>query len=290
MSDISNYFPNYYDNIKEIDVLKDVENNEFDTAHKIFQTVYKNQFVVTCDENGIVKYENLLGIVANPSTETLQFRIDRVINRLNQNPPYTMNFLKKLLDDLLGKSKYNIYVNDYTLYLESFVVNQQWFEEIRLTINAIKPCNIVFINKPVITDNIKINEQVLKSKTMYTRLGSWKMGVTPFVYKEGNQVVKSAENKSIQTNLINFLGTQTKDKISYAMINDTKKITEFLKKEVSGNIVTLEYNVTELMGINEINNIKLYDESNNMLTSTNLYVPVSEDVIVSHQIRIQEGA
>lgn len=289
MSDVASYFPSYYDNILEIDILKNVENSELNTTYEIFQEVYRNQFIVTCDENGIVKYETLLGIIANPSTETLQFRIERVLNRLNQKPPYTINFLKLFLDDLLGKNKYNIYVNDYTLYFESSLIDQQWFEEISITINNIKPCNIQFINKPVIRDFININEEILKSQTLYARLGSLRLGHTPFVYKEESQMIKTGSNKSIQNNLINFLSEQTKNKISYAMINNTTKITDFVTKDIEDNVVTLEYNVTQSMNINQINNIKLYDVDDNLLASSDLYVPVSEDALITHKIKIQEG-
>lgn len=289
MSDVASYFPSYYDNILEIDILKNVENSELDTAYEIFQEIYRNQFIVTCDENGIVKYETLLGIIANPSTETLQFRIERVLNRLNQKPPYTINFLKLFLDDLLGKNNYNIYVEDYTLYFESSIINQQWFEEISITINNIKPCNIQFINKPVIRDFINVNEEILKAQTLYARLGSLRLGHTPFVYKEESQMIKAATNKSIQNSLTSFLSEQTKNKISYAMINDTTKITTFVKKEIENNVVTLEYNVTQLMDINQINNIKLYDVDDNLLTNSDLYVPISEDALITHKIKIQEG-
>ena len=289
MSDVASYFPSYYDNILEIDILKNVENSELDTAYEIFQEIYRNQFIVTCDENGIVKYETLLGIIANPSTETLQFRIERVLNRLNQKPPYTINFLKLFLDDLLGKNNYNIYVEDYTLYFESSIINQQWFEEISITINNVKPCNIQFINKPVIRDFINVNEEILKAQTLYARLGSLRLGHTPFVYKEESQMIKTATNKSIQNSLTSFLSEQTKNKISYAMINDTTKITTFVRKEIEDNVVTLEYNVTQLMDINQINNIKLYDVDDNLLTNSDLYVPISEDALITHKIKIQEG-
>lgn len=289
MSDVASYFPSYYDNILEIDILKNVENSELDTAYEIFQEVYRNQFIVTCDENGIVKYETLLGIIANPSTETLQFRIERVLNRLNQKPPYTINFLKLFLDDLLGKNKYNIYVSDYTLYFESSVIDQQWFEEISITINNIKPCNIRFINRPVIINTINVNEEISRVNTMYARLGSMKLGYTPFIYRGDEQMIKAAEVSSVQSNLTNFLSNETKDKISYVMINDTHEVDSFVNKKTEDNVVVLEYNVTQNMGVDQINNIKIYDEENNLLLSSNLYVPIVEDTLITHRIRVEEG-
>ena len=289
MSDVASYFPSYYDNVLEIDILKNVENSELDTAYKIFQEIYRNQFIVTCDENGIVKYETLLGIIANPSTETLQFRIERVLNRLNQKPPYTINFLKLFLDDLLGKNKYNIYVSDYTLYFESSVIDQQWFEEISITINNIKPCNIRFINRPVIINTINVNEEISRVNTMYARLGSMKLGYTPFIYRGDEQMIKAAEVSSIQSNLTNFLSTETKDKISYVMINDIHEVNSFVNKKTEDNIVILEYNVTQNMNLEQINNIKIYDNENNLLLSSNLYVPIIEDTLITHRIRVEEG-
>lgn len=289
MSDIPSYFPSYYDNIKEINVLKDVESLIFDTAYKVFEKVYKNQFVVTSDEEGIVKFETLLGIIANPSTETLQFRIDRVINRLNQNPPYTIQFLKLLLDDLLGKNQYNIYVDNYTLYLESSFKDQSWFEEIIITINAIKPCNIVFINKPLITEYINISEEVLYSETLYARLGTFRLGSYPFIRSSDKEVVKLPTTKSIQNNLLNKLSVTTKDLVASVLINDTLKINEFIKKDVEDGNLSIEYNVITQKGIEAINNIKLLDAEEKVLSSVNLYIPLVDDIIISHTIRIKEG-
>lgn len=288
MSNIKQYLPSYYDNIKDFETLMEVEDSQLDTAYQVFDKLYKNQFVETCDEEGILKFEKLLNIIANPTTESLQFRIDRVLKRLNQNPPFTLNFLKLFLDDILGKNKYNIFVENMTLYLESSTTDQQWFEEIRITINGIKPCNIKFVNNPILKAIINVNEKVLKSATGYAQLGTFKLGTVPFIYKEEAQMVKPYEVRSVEQSLTNYLGTQTKDKIAYAMINDSLKITEFLAKNVQENIVTVEYNISS-ESVQQINNIKLYDSENNLLTNTSVYVPVSEDTIISHEIKIEEG-
>ena len=124
---------------------------------------------------------------------------------------------------------------------------------------------------------------------MYARLGSMKLGYTPFIYRGDEQMIKAAEVSSVQSNLTNFLSNETKDKISYVIINDTYRVDSFVNKKTEDNIVVLEYNVTQNMGVDQINNIKIYDEENNLLLSSNLYVPIVEDTLITHRIRVEEG-
>lgn len=289
MSDIASYVPDYYKGIKEINSIIDTENEELDAAFEIFSSIYKNQFIRTCDETGIIKFEQLLNILGNPETETLQFRIERVINRLTQNPPYTLQFLKVFLDGVLGKNSYKIYTEGYNLILESSSTNQSWFEEIVITINNIKPCNIIFKNKPLIRDYINVNEKIYKAQTVYTKIGSWKLGSKPFIYKEENEMVKSADTLSINDNLVNYLAQQLEQKVNYVKLNNSKKITDFTLKSTMGNQLTIEYNVMTNIGITEITNVKLYDSEDNILTNTNLYIPVSTDTVINHTIQVKEG-
>lgn len=289
MSDISNYVPSYYDGVLEFEELIKVEDEQLNEAYDNLNKVSRNHYVLTCDEEGIKEFEKSLNIVANPITESLQFRRERVINRLTTNPPYTLNFLKKRLDSIIGRNKYSLYVQEGTLYIESEIKNQLWFEEIYVTVNSVKPANIAFINKPTVLELINVGEQIEKLIPIYAKLGSLYLGITPFIKFGNYEVVKLPETKSIENNLLNYLTLQSKEIIHSVLINDTIEITTLIKKEVVDNLLTVEYIVLKESEIESINNIQLLDIDKKVLSNVNLYVPVLEDTIISHKIKIKEG-
>ena len=53
-------------------------------------------------------YENMLNIIANPQSDSIQFRRERIINRLSTAPPFTIRELRNKLDQLLGEDNYII--------------------------------------------------------------------------------------------------------------------------------------------------------------------------------------
>ena len=69
---------------------------------RFMDRVRANLFVQTMDEQTTADWEKIFRIVPNPLTETLQFRRDRILNRLSMHPPFTLTFLYQRLDALFG--------------------------------------------------------------------------------------------------------------------------------------------------------------------------------------------
>lgn len=97
-----------------------------------------------------------------------------------------------------------------------------------------------------------------------------------------------AEMTSVQPALLNDIANFVSGDISYVLLNDKIKLTEFKQKQVSDNVISIEYTVTpEMTGL--ITNIKLMRSDNTVLTQSIVYVPVSQPVISKHIIPIKEG-
>jgi len=97
----SSYVPQIYKGFTEMEDLIAVEDNILDEAENEKKNLEDNQYVLTANEYGIEQYEDMLDIIPNPAVETLQFRRDRIINRLSMTPPFTFRFLKKKLDEII---------------------------------------------------------------------------------------------------------------------------------------------------------------------------------------------
>lgn len=292
MSSIKEYVPSIYKDVVEMETIIETDDKLLDLEEGFLDDLENSQFVMTASERAIREYENLLNIIPK-NTDTIEFRRLRIINRLSMTPPFSLPYLRQKLDTIIGVGKYNCYLNydNYILYIESSAENQYWADEIYITINKLKPANIVFINKPLIVYNNNISEEIELAKTIYNyKLGTtWVLGRKPFSEQESGGVIKLATTPSIQQEFLNDIASFSASDINNVLLNDTEVISSFSTKTSTNNIATIEYTVPSSLGIAELINIKLRDADNNILTSSNVYVPIVEDVIIKHNIYVKEG-
>lgn len=287
----SSYVPQIYKGFTEMEDLIAVEDNILDAAENEKKNLEDNQYVLTANEYGIEQYEDMLDIIPNPAVETLQFRRDRVINRLSMTPPFTFRFLKKKLDEIIGVGKWKAYIDfsTYTLYVESSANNQIWFEEILITMTNLKPANIVFINQPLITQGLVMSEEISYNTMQYNYvLGvSWVLGALPFLSYIDKGAIKLSNVSSLKDDLFQDVATFTASDIATVLLNDSLSISNFVTKQASANIVDIEYNVLASQ-IQTITNIKLKNSSGDVLSEAVVYVPLLEDVLMKHTITVKE--
>lgn len=287
----SSYVPQIYKGFTEMEDLIAVEDNILDEAENEKKNLEDNQYVLTANEYGIEQYEDMLDIIPNPAVETLQFRRDRIINRLSMTPPFTFRFLKKKLDEIIGVGKWKAYIDfsTYTLYVESSANNQIWFEEILITMTNLKPANIVFINQPLITQGLVMSEEISYTTMQYNYvLGvSWVLGALPFLSYVDKGAIKLSNVSSLKDDLFQDVATFTASDIATVLLNDSLSISNFVTKQASANIVDIEYNVLASQ-IQTITNIKLKNSSGDVLSEAVVYVPLLEDVLMKHTITVKE--
>lgn len=292
MIDIKPYFPLLYENILEIDTLVEAENSILDELNAEINRVKDNEYIITADKETIKRYEILLRITDGDDKD-LEFRRQRVLNRLAMNMPFTLRALKQKLNDLIGKGNYVVSVDNenYTLIVESKILNQVWFNETYITINKMKPANIVFINKPFIDEKILVNEEISLSQREYNyRLGTtWSLGIKPFKTLNEKGVIKLKENKSITNYFVDEMRNFIISKIGYVKLNNIKVVNEFITKDVIDGKPTIEYAVSKAWGLGEITKVDIYTSDDNLLTTVNLYVPIIEDLELKHVINVEEG-
>ena len=284
-------FPSVYNGVLEISALSETDDVLLDRALAKLERAQLNQFILTADEETISVYEKMFSILANPTTETLQFRRERILNRMSLQPPFTMRWLQNKLDEIIGVGKWDAYV-DYanrTLYIESFVVNQQWFNELRITINRIKPCNLVFVNKPLIMADVVANETIVSATQHYNYiLGQWQLGQAPFATTDPEEVIKLPIVNSINPNLLADVASFSATDIVAVRLNGSVKLSNFTTKAGQGTATIVEYEVKPAQA-SEITQIELLGTGDRVLTASAVYIPVTEAVICKHSINFKEG-
>jgi hypothetical protein len=178
------YLPELYRNIREFVELTEAENAELDSLTDAVTQLLDDQFVETASEQAIWRRELQLGIRADTTTETLEFRRKRLINRYSTKPPFTVSYLQGRLDFLIGPGRTTIEVDaqNFILKVTLSIPDAAFFKEIQHTIRAVKPANLVYIQATSLTDRIALEEHIWKAAlTRRTRLSTlWRVGRTSF--------------------------------------------------------------------------------------------------------------
>lgn len=289
-TELCRQLPPWYREILDYQEICRTEEAQLEALAGEITSVADNFFFQTMDLSAIEMWERIFGIVPNPQTEDVEFRRYRVLNRITTKPPYTLGFLYQKLDELIGPGLWEVNVDypNYTLYIESSAQNQNYAQEVAFTINKIKPAHIVYVNTPFIRSGLLLSEQIERLIRTYNyKLGSWSLGALPFAADGENEVVKLPETPSIQQALLTGVADFVSGDVASARINGTISITA-LSKSVSGNILTITYTVTNTQ-TPEITSAELLDADGNVLTSSQVYVPVGDSIVMKHTIPVKEG-
>lgn len=289
-TDLLSLLPPWYRRILDYQQICTTETGQLEALAQEIVAVADNFFYQTMDAGSVAQWEQIFGILANPSTETLAFRRARVLNRVSTRPPFTLNFLYGKLNELIGPNAWTVSVDypNYTLYIESSAENQTYATEVAYTINLIKPAHIVYINRPCVQTGVLVSETVELSQRVFNyRLGSWGLGILPFASENSQGVIKTATTPSITADLLADIATFVEGDVASAQINGNISITG-LSKSVSGNTLTVSYTVTPEQAT-EVTKVALLDSSGTILTSSTVYVPVGQSTIFKHTIPVAEG-
>lgn len=146
-TDLAKYYPIIYKGVLETDQLVATENKLFEEVEQLTLEVEQNQFILTANARGLAVYENMLNIIANPQSDSIQFRRERIINRLSTAPPFTIRELRNKLDQLLGEDNYIIDLvhREYKFNLTTFTTfigEYGKVDEMLRTLFVILPVNL----------------------------------------------------------------------------------------------------------------------------------------------------
>lgn len=149
--DLIKYLPLFVAEYEEIQQITEAENPEFRLAIKEVTQAKENQFIISADEEGISRFEKLLGIRPK-ETASLEDRRKEILARWNDVSVYTYKGLILRLNQLLGVGNYEIYpkFDDYELELE--YRNKTGFESY---IREIIPANIALSTQLAIVSESK---------------------------------------------------------------------------------------------------------------------------------------
>lgn len=116
MDEMIKYLPPVMRKFKEIKELMGVEKKQISDVHARNAYILDNAFISSCNEDGIVKFENMLEIVPDPGSN-LELRRAVVALRWNEHVPYTRKVFIEGLNALFGAENYSLYLDEAHYYL-----------------------------------------------------------------------------------------------------------------------------------------------------------------------------
>lgn len=144
---IIEHLPLFIQEYREVQQIMTAENPEFKLVIDESEIVKNNQFIISCDSEGIKRFEKILGISA--TEEPLQSRIARVLNRWNDTVPYTFNAFIEKLKTICGEGDFNIIekFREYIIEIETHLDKYGEVDELEYLLQYIMPSNIQVISK-----------------------------------------------------------------------------------------------------------------------------------------------
>jgi hypothetical protein len=160
------YLPDFMQEYREIRRIMESEEPEFKMLWNLFKKVFNNQFIQYCDEDGISKFEEMLGL-HRYENDTLEIRIFRVLTYWNDQIPYTWRVLVNRMNQLCGIGNYELKpnFNNYELGVTTKFDDSKKYDELNNMLKTILPANLGFNSINVLTpkseNNIYISNGII---------------------------------------------------------------------------------------------------------------------------------
>lgn len=142
-TNLIDYLPTFIQGYYEIKVIMDSEQESFNEVWLNAENVLANQFAEDATEEGVLRYEKILGITPK-GTSTLDERKFGILTKINGQLPYTMESVEKSLTSLCGADGYTMELdaNNYKLHVKLDLSNESNFNAVCDMLNAMLPANI----------------------------------------------------------------------------------------------------------------------------------------------------
>ena len=144
------YLPPFIQEYREMQHIMSAENPEFVLVAEETQRIKDNQYIITCDAEGIAWFEKILKITPT-AEDTLESRISRVLIRWNDVVPYTFKVFLQKLQTLCGEDfDLNENWNNYLLEITTHLDLYGQVDELENILGYMMPANIEVVANNVL--------------------------------------------------------------------------------------------------------------------------------------------
>ena len=172
---LRDFFNHLYNENIDIEAIINAVQPEIDRQAENARNGFLDLFPITATEHGVGRWESIVGVLADPTTETLEFRRARILARLQSTLPFTEKMLQTIMDNVMGAGhwSYELDYHNYRLDITSLRPGRSWQEEMNLTLQRILPANLLFFLHMYFPTWAAVGEGFSSWQDMYNRTGAW---------------------------------------------------------------------------------------------------------------------
>lgn len=137
------YFPPILRRVREYRAVADAQQPEMERLWDAFSRLYIESFVLKATAHGIGKWEAILGLHPR-ETQSLEERRFAVLSRLTETLPYTLPWLRRVLDTLCGAGSYQLSMDGFVMNLKLALYLKNNLDAIKEMLERILPAHIKF--------------------------------------------------------------------------------------------------------------------------------------------------
>ena len=174
------YLPPFMREYRELKYIMAAEQPECQALCNSSETIKDNQFIVSCNEQGIAKFEDMLEITPL-SGETLQDRKAKALARWIDSIPYTMRVLSRKLDALFGAGNHTETLDNdkFTISVEVTLSGSSFIRTLDELLTNILPANLLWDTLYIGTADIEFETELELYETDYPYCGQYLCGQWP---------------------------------------------------------------------------------------------------------------
>lgn len=165
--DMAQYWPPYLQNKQEMLALAHAVKVELQKYQNEIDRVYKNQYVMTADEEGLARFEALPNINIKPRNDaTLEDRRMAILAKMQTRLPYTKRMLNQLLKALLGEGMYTLTISTKD-YLVTVIVELKRKNQVQAVADLLRrviPANMDYLIQ------VRYNQYYMLTTLTYAQL------------------------------------------------------------------------------------------------------------------------
>lgn len=166
---LSDYLPQVIRDAAEFQAICTAENPELTQVFTCLENVMADQFVLDATVNGVSRWEKIIEIA--PIADTLEERKAEILQRMNEQIPYTYRMFDNVLTVMLGADGYNLELqaNDYILKIHLYTSSKA--KKVSSLARRIVPANLMLNLSVEFTDNLNIYAGIVNGTIGKKRIG-----------------------------------------------------------------------------------------------------------------------
>lgn len=159
-NNLKSFLPNWYGDALEMQKILETEGELFVETNSHSQLVQDASSILLCDEESLKMYERMFRIIPDEK-DTLDTRRERVLIRKQLKRPFSLDYLIRRMNTLIGSNTYTIELNYENYWFMVDLLNNfqpKWVKEVNQLILVTLPANLTYTIRLNFNDNIYLTD------------------------------------------------------------------------------------------------------------------------------------